>query len=232
MDYLERVNKYCDLKVINNIKDGYKKIVGIESDLNITADNKKNVGIVCLLDGLIKNKKIKLDVLVQFNSKKIKWQSSNYDDNLGFYLIDPFFVKPYEPIVKIEVPVKVYDAKSEQTFSVMTKLTFNQFMKNRLLEFYGEYQHRYIAAYDNFNYLLKNNQYFYAINSTVKHYKIPQDKLLKVLSTIDNEKKRIKARWFEYMNIHIQKDQFGSFEKLMNKLSSRQNKNNVIKLKK
>ena len=230
MDYLEEVQTYCNLKVINSIENSYSKIVGIISDLNLINEHDKNVGSIVLIKNV--SKMLYLELTVEFNSKKIKW-SANNNSPFGFYLVDPYWVKAYTPAPKIRVPIKVIDIKSNQIITEMRELNYKQFMKNRLHEFYGEFQHKYIAAYENFNHMFKNNQYYHAINSTVKNYRISQKELVKILGLIDNEKKKIKAEWNLLINRYFHQDQGAkSIEELYGKNSRKNIKSNVISFEK
>jgi len=231
MDFIEEdVYKFCDLKVINSIENSYKKIVGIRSNLNLITENNKYVGRVLLLKNI--KKMIYLDLIVEFSIDKIKWSSRTVDGEFGFHLVDPYWVKIYSPSPKIRVPVKVWSVKAEQIVTEMRELNYKQFLKNRLLEFYGGFQYKYIAAYENFNYMMKNNQYFHCINSTVKNYKIPQKDLIKILSLIDNEKKKIKAEWNKLINIYFNQNESARLiEMRYGKESRKSSKNNVISFK-
>jgi hypothetical protein len=51
----------------------------------------------------------------------------------------------------------------------------------------------------------KSGQYYLAINSTVKHHFIPQPALLKIISQVNNERKRIKTEWMTYLRADAEK---------------------------
>ena len=227
MEYTTDVQTYCKQSIIESIVNGYKKIVGIESDLSVRNEYNKCVGRVFLLNG--NTKKLKLNKVVQFGPDKIKWKSNKYNGNLGFYLIDPYWVNPYRVSTKLRVPIKVLDVKSDKIITEIRELTFHQFMKSKLFDFYGGFKHKYIAAYDNFNFLLKSNKYYYAINSTIKNYKISQEDLMKVLSLIDNEKKKIKKEWGEYLRDYVEENE--SVRRLEEDYSVKKKVNNVIAFK-
>jgi hypothetical protein len=230
MEYLGDLKEYCDQGTIDSIIAGYTKIVGIESNLDIINENNKYVGTILLINNA---PRLKLNMIVEFNTDKIKWRSNKFNEDFRFYLVDPYWIKSYAPSPKIKVPIKVLDVKSDQIVVEFVELTFKQFMKNRLFDFYGGFQYKYVAAYDNFSRLFKNNQYYFAINSTVKHYKVSQKNLVKVLSLIDNEKKRIKTEWNSHMNSYFQFNQASKMiEELYGKESRKNNRNNVIAFKK
>lgn len=230
MEILKDVEKYCNERVIDSIITNYDKIVGIESNLKITNENDKYVGTILLLHNT--PKKLSLDMIVEFSTEKIKYSASNYNGEFGLYFINPYWVKSYAPAPKLKVPVSVFDIKQNKMVTEMAELTFGQFMKSRLLDYYGKFQYRYVAAYENFSKLFRNNQYYYAINSTVKHYNVKQVDLVKVLSLIDNQKKKIKAEWSEHMNSYVQNHQSTKMiEKLYGKRSRERKESNVISFK-
>jgi hypothetical protein len=230
MKILKDVEKYCNEKVIDSIITGYDKIIGIESNLKITNEKGKYVGTILLLHNA--PKKLSLDMIVQFSTDKIKYSASNYNGEFGLYFVDPYWVTSYAPAPKIKVPISVFNIKENKTVTEMADLTFNQFMKSRLFDYYGKFQYRYVAAYENFYNLFKNNQYYYAINSTVKHYKVKQENLVKMISLINNEKKKIKAEWTEHMNSCLQKHQSAKMiEELYGKRSRERKESNVISFK-
>lgn len=192
---------------IENLTNSYgnEKFVGVISNPRIKNENGKCIGNIILLLNP-KKKYLLLNQIVEFYENNIKY-SHNYIANDQFFLISDHWVKPYiqDPIIK--VPIKVLDSKTGNEITEMIEYTYNQFQENRLLEFYGKYNHRLVAAYKNFTNLFKNNQYWYSINSTSKHYRVPSDWLIKFISKIDNEKKRIKSEWIRYLNYSIQEDQ-------------------------
>lgn len=232
MEYIEnKSSKYCSKNVVDGIKSNYTKIVGIESNLDIMNENDKCVGRIILI---LNSKKLFLDEIVQFNKTKVKWSSSNFsDDGFGFYLVDPYWVKSYAPLPKINVPVYVYDPKSEQFVINMVELNYNQFQKRKLMEFYRNWKYVMVAAYDNFNYLLKNNAYYFAINATVKNYGISQKSLTTLIGVINNEKKKIKAEWNKHLNNYFQQNESSKLIEELYGKSVRENvASNVISFKK
>lgn len=230
MEILKDVDKYCNERVISSIISRYDKIVGIESNLEIINENNKYVGSILLLHET--PKKLYLDMIVEFNTDKIKYSAPNYNREFGLYFLDPYWVKSYAPSPKLKVPINVFDIKKNEMVTEMANLTFNQFMKSKLFAFYGKYQYKYVAAYENFSKLFRNNQYYYAINSTVKHYNVLQEDLVKIISLINNEKKRIKAEWTKYMSAAVQDHQSAKMiESLYGKRSREKRKTNVISFK-
>lgn len=185
--------KYVELDTLENIENNYKKIVGIEYNSELINENGKKVGRVVAFSNC--NNKVSLDLIVEFRKDKIKWVSNKtYEDN-KLILIDPYWVKRYHPDPKLKIPTRAFDPKTDTIITVLAELTYSQYIKRELLYFYGKWDYRFVAAYDNFYYLMKNNQYYFAINATVKNYFISQEELQHAITLINNEKKRIKATW-------------------------------------
>ena len=106
-------------------------------------------------------------------------------------------------------------------------------MKRKLLEFYRTWKYVVIEAYDNFNRLFKKGPYYFALNSTIKIYGIDQDDLLRAISIINNQKKRIKKEWTEHMNNHFQQNESSKMiNELYKKHSIKKSKENVVIFKK
>jgi len=225
------LSKHCNEGEIINIYLNYPKIVGIETNLNIINENDKYVGRILIL--LNAPGKLYLDMIVEFNRNKIKWHNVKEVDGKKLVLVDPYWVKSYAPSPKIKVQVKVFNQKSEQFVVEVMNLNFHQFQRRKLNEFLRQWQYILVAAYDNFYYLLKNNEYYFAINSTVKHYGLTQDSLKKVISIINNEKKKIKKEWNEYLNRHIQENESAKLiEELYGKRFKEEKTSNVVSFKK
>lgn len=232
MNYIEEeVKKYCNEGELLNIHVNWPKIIGIESNLEILNENDKYVGKVLLnYNG---GSKLYFNMVVEFNKTKIKWRSTKSSGGFTFVLVDPYWVKPYTQAPKLNIPVNIYNAKSGQHVVQMSELSFQQYRKRRLIELLGKYQYKYVAAYENFQFLLKNNKYYYCINSTVKHYGIPQEDLVKFLSIVDNYKKQINKEWNVYLNNHFNQNQS---QRLINELYKKneleKSSKNVIDFKK
>jgi len=232
MNYIEsEVSKHCDEHAILNIHMNWSKIVGIETNTNIINEHNKFVGkIILLFNG---PSKLYLNMIVEFNQNKIKWQNSKLINEKRLVLVDPYWVKAYAPNPKLNVPTRVYKPQIDQFVIEMSNLTYTQFQKRKLFEYYENLQYKFVAAYDNFQYMMKNNQYWHCINSTIKIYGIPQVALLKLISAIDNEKKRIKKEWNKHLQNHFQENES---QKLLNELYKRnvieKRENNVVSFKK
>lgn len=232
MPHLVLLNHYCDGKIVETIYNNEKRKIGIISNLSILNENKKCIGKVVLLQDDVK-KKILLDSIVEFNKDKISWRSSTIINDEGFYLVDSYWVKNYSPTPKIDVPVKVYDPKTKSISVEMENLSFSQFMNRRLLEETGKYQHIVIAAYENFKYLFrKSEDYYFSLNSTIKHYHIDQTSLISIISFIDNTKKKITAEWNKYLGVSITKDQTVKMVNNLYKKSKKKQASNVVPLMK
>lgn len=231
MEYLDDVKKYCNDFVLESIETTYKKIIGVESNPKIINENEKTVGKILLCYG---DKKFDLNMIVEFDFKKIRWKSPHLNGEFGFYLINPYWAKNYLPDPKIEVPIKVFDKKTNKIITENRNLTLNQYMMNKLLDFYGNFQYKLVAAYENFYYLFrKHHEYYFAINSTVRNYKIKQDDLIKFISLVNHEKKRIKNKWKKHMILHLMKDQsYSIIEKLYGYEAQENQNKKIIKFKK
>jgi len=233
MDYLHiELSKYLNNSSIENINMNHDKIVGIKSNLNIINENKKSVGRVILLKN--GSTKLFLDMIVEFNTNKIKWKCVKFDvNNEGFYLIDPYWVKSYSPEPKINVPIKV--RIDNQIVIEMRELTESQFQQNKLMEYYyiNKTPHIIVAAYRNFYKLNRPGSYYLAINSTVKNYFITQDQLKRIISRINQEKNRIKNEWNKHLKSHLyQNESARLISKLFDKNELEKSKSNVVSFKK
>ena len=230
MKILELEVKKFNINIENIIdSQGREKLVIIISNLNIKSDNGKNIGKII---GLINPKKkyLLLNQMVEFNEKNIKWACARFVNNDGLYVIKDFWIKPFCRDVKIDVPIKVFENNKE--IIIMRKLTYKQFQENRLLEFYGHYNYRLIAAYKNFNELFKNNQYWYCINSTVRNYRVDQKHLIGFLGMVDSEKKKIKNEWVRYIQYDYQQNQNNlELQNLINRYESKDS-SKVIQIQK
>jgi hypothetical protein len=231
MSHLENLNLYCTEDTINNLYGNYLKSFGIESDLSITNEKGKCVGKIIFE---CKTSKYKLGYIIQFDSSKIKWRSVHLNGNFTFCIVDQYWCKEYSPSPRIDVPVEVYDEKTNSLITVIQKMTFSQFLKRRLYMFYSKYAHKYVAAYNNFYELKsKQNQYYYCINATVRNYLVKQEDLKKFISLVNHEKRRIKTEWNELLNQAIRNDQsIAMMNKLYNENEKVKDSTNVIKIRK
>jgi hypothetical protein len=205
--------KYINEDTYFNILNNYMKCIGIESKVDVLNENGKRVGRILMVhyaNSVPKNKRKKslmLGMFVEFNPSKIIYTSrkieGDYSVESGFYLVDPYFVKPYSPDPKCEVPIKVYNPRRKTFETELMKLTYKQFQARRLDEFFVENKWMYngVKAYKNFrDVFASTGQYWMAINSTVKHCWITQDTLInKILPMVDVQKKVIKNEWLKHM---------------------------------
>jgi len=221
-NYIEsEMLKHCDEASIINININFSNIVAIETNTDIINENGKGVGKVLL--NYSDKSRIYLNMIVEYNKDKIKWVNSKLVDGKKLILINPYWVKAYAPSPKLEVPINVYNEKTDQFVIEMIKLNYNQFMKRRLLEYYRTFKYVIVAAYDNFCFLRKNNQYHFALNSTVKHYGIRKDDLVSVIGKINNKKKQIGVEWNKLLRQHFQENESA---KMINDLLERNKKEN------
>jgi len=214
-EIFSRITKETFNNIINN---NYNKCIGISSDERLINEHNKRVGRVVFIhySEIIPVNKIKksidLGMFVEFKEEKGVLQSRLTSDGtrIGIWLVDPYFVKPYKPDPKVEVPIQVFNIKKGTIVTEMVKLTYKQFQENRLCVFFynEEWKYKWVNAYHNFRRLFATSgQYYLGINSTVKHCLITQVALEKILATVDNEKRKIKSEWTRYLNQHIQTDQ-------------------------
>lgn len=230
MSHLVLVNHFCNEQMLESIYSNNKKKIGVISNLSLLVDGKA-IGKIALIQSDVK-KKLHLDSYVQFNPEKTCWHASKFIDGEGFYLVDSYWIKDFKPDVKIDVPVKVYDPKTQVISIEIQKLTFSQFIKRRLLEETGQYKYIAIRAYENFSYLMsKTNDYYFALNSTIKHYHIDQTGLTQIISFVSNCKKKIKKEWNELLNEAVAKDQAVKAVATLYKKSKSDN-SNVVPLSK
>jgi len=208
------------------------KIVGIECNPTIKNENHKEVGRVIFLNGV--KKKLHLNMMVEFRIEKNKWYSISKQDENGnmMYLVNPYWVKPYEPVLKVEVPISVYDPKTDSILTILRKYTYESFVEYHLLEYFEKHPHRIVAAYYNFVKLYKNNKYWYAVNATVRNYRVHQDLLTKLISDVNIEKKRIKSKWMMYLQSGLKKDStLKMLNKLFNDCENERKIDNVVRLR-
>ena len=214
-EVFKRITKDTFNNIVNN---NYSKGIGIVSDDRLINENNKRIGKIVFIhySETIPSNKIKksidLNMFVEFKEEKGLFQSRLIADGtkIGLWIVDPYFVKPYKPDPKIEVPIQVFNPKKGMLVTEMTKLTYKQFQENRLDEFFynEKWIYRWVNAYHNFrNLFAKSGQYYLAINATVKHCWIAQVDLEKILGVVDNKKKKFKNEWTKYLNQHIQTDQ-------------------------
>lgn len=238
-EYLDDVFKYISKDTLNNmVNNNYIKCIGIESNLKLTNENGKKIGKVLLIhysDDVPKNKRknsLLLGMFVEFLETKIDWPDPRYK---MFHIVMPHFVKPYKQELKLSVPIQYYNKDTNKQQTEMASLTYNQFMENRLCKFYyfNDWKYKWVKAYNNFRYMFsKTGQYYLAINSTVKHHFINQAALLKIISQVDNEKKKIKSEWMSYLKADAEKSQlFEMQQAIENKKLDSTDHSNVIKLK-
>jgi hypothetical protein len=196
-EHLVEVKHFCSNEVINSIYTNSKNKIGIISDIDILNQNGKCIGVVGLLMSK-ESKGLKLSNIVEFNKDKITWRSTILSNGKGFYLVDKYWVKKYFPDPAINVPVKIYDPKSRTISVEFQKLTYKQFRERKLFEFAYKYEYRVVAAYNNFRHMYsKTKDYYFSLNSTIKHYHIDQDDLKKIISCFNHEIKKFKKEWTE-----------------------------------
>ena len=212
---------YCNSQVVENIINNEGKIVGVESDLTIINEHRKYVGLVLL----VTVPKFSLGDYIEFNTKKIKWTSSNYNENMGFYLIDPYWCKKWAPEPIIDIPCKVYRPKTNTTETEFIRLTYKQFIRRRLLEFYGDWKYRYVAAIINFD-KLRYKGYWAAINPSVKHFFVSPDVLKSLIAKRNRQIAALNNEW------NKRTESSKKLAVLFNKIKTIESNKNVIEFKK
>lgn len=229
--FLEEIKKYCNDDTVENICVNYPKSFGIEADLSILTEKNKCIGKIIYENN---STKLKLGIIVEFDEKKIKWKSSRFYKNFGFYIVDQYWCKHYAPVPKINVPVEIFNEKENKIELELQKMSFEQFMKRKLFSFYKKFAYKYVAAYDNFFSLISSKKpYYYCINCTVRNYHVSQKDLQKIITVINHEKKRIKTEWNNLLNESIRNDKsIEMMNKLYSQKSNENNSANVIKFKK
>lgn len=188
---------YCSENTVGNFTDQYKRAVGVKCMPSIINENRKLVGQVIYL---LRNDKFELGEYVEFQSKKIKWESKKPDsDGFEFYIVDPHFCKKYTVNPALDVEVEVYKPDEGIVNKELKRLTYAQFVKRRLLEYYGDWKHRVVAAIENYD-KLRSKGDRYAINSTVKHYDINQKELRSFIGKRNKRLDMIRREWTEKKN--------------------------------
>ena len=224
----EEISLFCSSDVIENIYINYEKIVGIESNLNIINEHNKCVGKVILISN---TKNISLNSFVEFNRDKIKWRSSKLDsDENGFYLVDPYWCKKYISEPKIDVPIKVYKPTTN-TFEIeLMGMYYKQFLKRRLLDLYGDWKYRVVAAIRNYD-KNRNKGHWTAINSTVKHYHVDNKTLKTALAKRNKYIATINNEWIKLCNNYYEQNEAAKkITRLTKHYKIEFNSSNVIKM--
>lgn len=203
MPHANEVLKFLDSTSLENIYITYPKIVGIETIPSNLVSKNKGLGKIILISG--DNIKFLLGDYIEYNIDKIKWKNGKYDGaGCVLYLIDPYWCTKHNPILIIKVPIKVYNQKMNIESEEFVDMNKNQFIKNRLIEFYGAWEYRLVAAVNNFNFLLSKG-YYYALNSTVKMYRIDPELLKSSIAKINRNFEKINKEWNELLIDHYKK---------------------------
>lgn len=231
MKMLDLEFKKSGIKIENLIdKYGDEKLVGLISNPHITLENKKCLGKIILLMKP-KKKYLLLNQIVEFFEDKTKYVHA-FAGNENFYVISDHWVKPFIQEVKLEVPVRVLDSQTNKIVTEMIEYTYKQFQENRLTEFYGKFKYDLVGAYLNFRSLFKNNQYWYAINSSAKFYRIPSNELVKFVSMVDNYKRKIKSEWTQHLTYQFSRKQSNlKIQNLINKYNSYSQDSKILNIK-
>lgn len=224
------IRKFCRDDVIENIYMNYRKAVGVKCNPEIISENNKLVGQIVLLSG---SDKFMLSDFIEFDKKRIKWSSMTIDSSgHHFYIIDPHWCKKYSSDPKIDVPVKVFKPQTGKIETEYIKMFYSQFVKRRLLEFYGDWPHKVVAALKNYDRNRPKGHWF-AINITVKHYLVLQDDLKTALAKRNKRMAVINNEWIKLKNSYYEKSEAARKLATLVTHSEMQNESNkVIKMRK
>lgn len=190
------LKKFCNKDTINNFDMNYKRAIGVKCHVDAMTEDGEVIGqIIYLLD----NEKFPISSYIRFNPKWIKW-SSKIKNSYVFHIVTPHYCKKFinEPVLEVEV--KVFKPKTKSFAIDFVKLNYKQFVNRRLLEFYGDWKHKIVAAIENFDKNLSTSGYWGAINMTVKHYHITQEDLQTALGRRDKVLSTIRNEWIEKKN--------------------------------
>jgi len=177
------------------IVDNFPDCVGVMTNPQILNENKRCVGEVVMINS--STNKIILKDVVEFQYKNLKYniETSN-ENNETIILINPYFIRKWTQTVFLEVPVEVWNEKEDKIEIEMVRMNFNMFIERKILEIFGDFQHRLIAAIKNYRRLrYKRKDHLYAMNATVKHYKVPFKILGTSLRKYGGHKKHLISVW-------------------------------------
>jgi hypothetical protein len=127
----------------------------------------------------------------------------------------------------IKVPIKVYNPKTNSVIEDFRNMNKNQFIKHSLIEFYGDWPHRLVIAVENFN-KLRNKGYYYAINSTVRNYRIDKDILQNAIAKVNRKLDSINKKWNELFTQYYENKET---LKMVHEMIESNKKDNVIDFK-
>jgi hypothetical protein len=232
LDYTTKMTFYLNTASIENVYNNYKKIVGIECNKELINEHNKNIGKVILLFNV---KKFKLGDYIEFDMEKKKYVCSNIDsDNNGCYYFDPYWLKLYRPEPFIDVQIKIYKPKTDSFEYEIKNMNLNMFIKERMLEHTGEYNHRLIMAVENYNLLrYKYNTHIYSLNATIKNYHIKKGILKLALSKFGGHKAAIINEWNKLLAKHYQNNAAANkINQMFNNKKTADKSKNVVKFKK
>lgn len=233
------LNNYVSQDTLGNIYNRQKNMFGVVSNIKFTLRNNKCFGKVVLFINVTSKKKIVMNDIVEFNPLKIIWSSTNFDsDGNTLHLINPYWCKLYYVEPKIHVPVKVLlhdynkDTGEIKYFNSVENMymTRAQFVKRCLLQIFGSYSYREIAACENMAerwWELKD--YYRAHNETVKNYSVEGDHMKTLYSKFTNAKKEINKKWDKLLIKHYQQNAADKqIQAQIDNFKDKQKSNNII----
>ena len=234
------MKRYITDEVFENILDEYKKCFGIRYHNGVITKEGKMIGQI-LFGSSVTKKTLKFGDHVEFSSKMIKYRSFDYDeDGFGLCVVHQKFVKPLVDTQEQPFKTKILKSNINTDTGIREyyiafediKFTYKQYLTRRLLLDFGNYEHRFMAAYDNFNERLKvHSDYYRALNETCKHYLVEHDLLKKFISEVNHAKKKYKNEWTENLNRYIINDELQRVISKMVKVEE-VNKDNVVDFRK
>lgn len=192
--------------VMGNLLDQYSNVFVIECIKDL------NAGIVKMVIDVADNRKyLKVGMYVAFSDKKIKWRGKMQGDRF-IAVINSRWVKAFnhDPKLPIVVPVLVskLNNKNERVYHeelIEMEMTYNQYIKRRMSIDFATYDHIEMLAYENYKSMMNTFQdYYKALNSTSKHYRVKHDRLKTVISLINNAKKKYKKEWLEFKTMFLE----------------------------
>lgn len=189
-----------------NLVDEFSNVFVIECVKGLQA------GIVRMVIDVAENRKyLRIGMYVSFSDKKVKWRSKPQGDRF-LAVVNSRWVKAFnhDPKFPVVVPVLVskLNEKNERVYHeelIEMEMTYNQYIKRRLSIDFAKFDHIEMIAYENHKAMIKKyNDYYRALNSTSKHYRIKHDRLKTVISLINNAKKKYKKEWIEFKTQYLE----------------------------
>lgn len=200
MEDIDYLKKYLSEENIANIFNTYNNVCVIKIESDEQGTNHLLGKLLSKVNVSEKKDKsnLQLECWVRFKNNLIMWQYEN------ICIVNIYYVKlfDYKKSIKFEVPVKVQKYSKEKqcyiTETELMNLTYDQFIKRRMIEEMGGVSFAIIEGYMNFRNRKTKVGYNRAVNETCKHYFIDSEEFkLKVIPTIANFLKACKKEWLD-----------------------------------